>query len=299
MMPKAIPIPMLLLLWMFISCNKPQQAQTDTFQTQLLAITVKNLETSLSWYVETLGFEIEKDIEEFPDYGLKIAFLQSGDFHLELLENNNAIDREEILPEDSMMGGPLKLGFRLRDFEETYERLQQMDSITFLAEKGDLPENDIAVDWPTQHFLIQDPDGNYLQFFNGGESNMIPWLIMLTVDKLEQSIHWYTKHFGFQHHQTVGEEGNKRAILERNDYILELYEPETVMTASELSAEIMINGLSKIAFAVPDIQARSTAFEQDGTEIVLPVQKSDFAWADQFMIVKDPEGNWTQLFDMN
>jgi len=49
----------------------------------LVALVVEDIDSSLNWYKEKLNFEIEKEVEEYSDYGLKIAFLKSSDFHLE------------------------------------------------------------------------------------------------------------------------------------------------------------------------------------------------------------------------
>lgn len=290
----------LFLLIILMSCSQVESPQKDTFQTQLIAICVEDLETSLKWYAEKLDFEIEKDIEDYPDYGLKLAFMRLGELHLELIESKSSIISSTLLPnKESYIGGGFKLGLRLNDLQQKFDRLKEMPDVEFVVEIGDLPANDLPIKWPSQHFLIKDPDGNFIQFFDGGENQpATPWLFMLIVADLEKSISWYKQNLGFTHHQTVGNTGNKRAVLERNDYILELFEPLHVIKANELPADSLVRGYVKTAFAVENIYEISANFEEDSIEIIMPIEDSDFDWATKAMIVKDPEGNWTQLFEI-
>jgi len=118
---------------------------------------------------------------------------------------------------------------------------------------------------------------------------------MITVDNLENSISWYSEILGFKHHQTMGEKGNRRAVLERNNYVLELFEPNHLITANQISNDSTILGFKKIGFGLESL----TALNQEKVEIIYPVEESDFKWAEKAMIIKDSEGNWTQLFEIN
>lgn len=74
--------------------NRPEK---DSFQLvpQHLGISVPDLEASIAWYREMLGFSLEKrvNIEAIP---ARIAFMKHGDFRIELFE----VERAEPLPED-------------------------------------------------------------------------------------------------------------------------------------------------------------------------------------------------------
>jgi len=287
----------LLLIVTNLGCKeKVETPQKDIFRPNLIALFVEDIDSSLNWYKEKLNFEVERAIEEYPDYGLKIAFLESNGFHLEIIEKTNSFKQSEInRSEDRYVGGVFKIGFKTNGLENLHNDLKELEDVEFVTDIGVLPENKIPIPWPTKYFLIKDPDGNFIQFFDSGNSKQIsPWLIMLTVDNLESSISWYSKTLGFKHHKTMGKKGNQRAILERNNYVLELFEPNYVIKANQISTDSTVLGFKKIAFAIEDL----SSLKQEKVEIISPIEKSDFEWAKKAMIVKDLEGNWTQLFEI-
>ena len=293
----------LLAFLVLFGCNKKQsEVAPDNFEPRLIAIAVKDIATSIQWYTQKLGFVVEKDIVELTDYHLKRAFLKLDDFHLEIIEYDTAYKASEILPTaDSYIGGMFKIGFLLHDIQRVYNRFQEMEDVEILAGIGELPENSLPIKWPSKYFLVQDPDGNYIQFFDSGKNeNAVPWLFMVTVENLENAISWYTSNLGFNHHQTIGTVGNRRAILERNDCVLELFGPTNVIKSNNLPADSLVLGFKKIAFGVNNMDTVVSIFDKGKVEIAMPLSPADdFDWANQSIIVKDPEGNWTQLFDLN
>lgn len=50
-----------------------------------IGIAVKNLDEKIKYYTETLGFELER-IEEVPTQNVRVAFIDAGNVHIELLE---------------------------------------------------------------------------------------------------------------------------------------------------------------------------------------------------------------------
>ena len=296
-----IYLPIILLLFIGFGCKTTQQEILNkVFQPKLVSIAVQDIDTSIEWYRQKLGFEIERDLKEYPDYGLKLAFLKLDDFHLELIEFANAYKASNFLPNaDSYMGGVFKIGLVVNDIQGYYDHLKEMEGVEMVAGLGELPDNPIPIKWPSQYFLIADPDGNYIQFFDTGAKKVpSPWLFMITVDNLENAISWYTKNLGFKHHQTVGEVGNKRAILASNNYVLELFEPTNVLKTNEIPAGTTILGFKKIAFGVTKLTSWASMLDRNGVEVAMPLEASDFDWATRAMIVKDAEGNWTQLFEL-
>lgn len=299
-MKRSIQIILFLALTNLGCKENTKTVQKDFFKPNLVKLFVEDIDSSLKWYKEKLKFEVEKEVEEYPDYGLKIAFLELNGFHLEIIEKTNSFKPSEITnKEDKYIGGIFKIGFKTNDLEYIYSQLNMLDGVEFVTGIGELPENQIPIKWPTKHFLIKDPDGNFIQFFDSGDSSQIsPWLTMVTVDNLENSITWYSQTLGFKHHQTIGEKGNRRAVLERNNHVLELFEPNHVIKANEISADTTILGFKKIAFGVEDLELLSSELEKETVNIITPLEKSDFNWANKSMIVKDLDGNWTQLFEI-
>ncbi len=283
---------------MSIAANA-QTNDAQEFQVKLLAISVSDINTSIDWYGK-LGFKLEDAVQEYPDYNLKIGFLRQGNFYLEILEQGGALKASELLPsEDSYLGGVFKLGFRVQNIQQLYDDLKHQEDIAFVTGIGDLPPSDLPIDWPSQYFLIRDPEGNMIQFFDGGiNGNLTPWLSMIVVENLQSAIAWYETNLGFNYLETFGETGNKRAIMERNGFALELYEPAEVLTTNEQTPAQSPLGFRKLAFTHSDLKQAEHNFQSSSTEIVVSPQKSDLDLADQHMIVKDLEGNWIQLFQV-
>lgn len=291
----------LLFLFAFAGCkDHVKTTQEDFFEPNLAALFVKDIDASIDWYKEKLEFKIEKEVESYPDYGLKIAFLELDGFHLEIIEKTNSFEPAEITPnEDQYIGGVFKIGFKTDDIEGLYNRLKGLDGVELITDIGTLDDPQIPIAWPSKYFLIKDVDGNFIQFFDSRDTKGIsPWLTMVTVDNLENSMAWYSQTLGFEHYQTVGDIGNRRAVLGRNNYVLELWEPSHVIKANQIAADSTVLGFSKIAFGVENLVTISLALKERNTDIVMPLEKSDFDWARQAMMVKDPDGNWTQLFEV-
>ena len=283
---------------MSIAANA-QTNDAQEFQVKLLAISVSDINTSIDWYGK-LGFKLEDAVQEYPDYNLKIGFLRQGNFYLEILEQGGALKSSELLPsEDSYLGGVFKIGFSVQNIQQLFDDLKLQKDITFVTGIGDLPPSDLPIDWPSQYFLIQDPEGNMIQFFDGGiNGNLTPWLSMIVVENLQSAIAWYETNLGFNYLETFGETGNKRAIMERNGFALELYEPAEVLTTNEQTPAQSPLGFRKLAFTHSDLKQAEHNFQSSSTEIVVSPQKSDLDLADQHMIIKDLEGNWIQLFQV-
>lgn len=55
-----------------------------------VGISVGNLEESVAWYVDKLGFELVRPINRDPDSAMTIAQIRRGDFNIELFEIEGA-----------------------------------------------------------------------------------------------------------------------------------------------------------------------------------------------------------------
>ena len=258
------------------------------------------METSIDWYMNKLGFEAEKSIKEYPDRNLRLAVIKAGDFHLELLEKKPSIDRSEFLPDNnSYLGGIFKLGFLINDIEKKYQELKNLKDVDFITEIGTLPNTTIELKWPKRYFLIKDPDGNYIQFFSFDDhlqQSMTPWLIMFTVSNIESVVAWYVDNLGFKYHQTVGVQGNRRAIIEKNNYVLELYEPSAVVSMDKIPEGNTVLGFSELAFGIQNFDATSQNMKSKKVQFRTLPQKSTYGWATKTMTVQDMEGNTIRLF---
>ena len=59
-----------------------------------IGIAVKNLDETVKYYTEVLGLKLER-IEEVPTQNVRVAFIDAGNVHIELLEHYHAVYFEQ------------------------------------------------------------------------------------------------------------------------------------------------------------------------------------------------------------
>ncbi len=91
-----------------------------------VGISVQNMEESLKWYEENLGFTLAADDGFVPPLGARICFIQNGEFQLELFE----YQQPKPLPEDRWLPnsdlqtiGTKHVAFEVESMAEMKERL--------------------------------------------------------------------------------------------------------------------------------------------------------------------------------
>ncbi|MDO7410080.1 VOC family protein [Acinetobacter baumannii] len=105
-------------------------------------ISVPNLDESIAWYGEFLGFELEKRlfIEQIP---AEIAFIKRGDFRIELLQLPDAklmSDERSIPNQDIRTHGHKHLCFGVLDANAAFAELRAKGAdIVFEAVTGGTP----------------------------------------------------------------------------------------------------------------------------------------------------------------
>ena len=125
-----------------------------------IAVIVNNMDTSIAWYADKLGFEIINRMDS-EARGFKQANLKRGDMLLELIETNNTVRQEDIIsnkPGKVRVAGFFKFGLLVNDFDrwEAYfseAGIELMGSVVKDPDSG------------KRMVLIKDPDGNRIQFF--------------------------------------------------------------------------------------------------------------------------------------
>jgi catechol 2,3-dioxygenase-like lactoylglutathione lyase family enzyme len=149
------------LLFVDVFCQNTMNVLPFTLSPSLVAIQVSNIDSSEAWYTNSLGFTV-REKKEFPDYGLKISFLDLNGFELELVENKKSISRGEFIknyPKDSEIQGFAKLTFRVDNIDSADTYLKKLGvKYLFNLQKSNIPDK------TNQRWLIiSDIDGNWIQ----------------------------------------------------------------------------------------------------------------------------------------
>jgi catechol 2,3-dioxygenase-like lactoylglutathione lyase family enzyme len=131
-----------------------------------LGITVKNVEQASHWYEDNLGFKTYKKMD-FPDYdGLKIYFLRQGEFEIELIEKRTSFSIKHLRPDYDLNKEPLeglsKMAFRIDNLGQLFEKLKRNGVKQIM---GITHDKEFDIDF----FMIEDLDGNILQFIGPGK----------------------------------------------------------------------------------------------------------------------------------
>lgn len=142
----------------------PRSASPTVEATAVWAgIVVARLDVSTAWYRDNLGFRLARSMD-LPAYKLRIAFLELNGFTLELVEFQSSVSlatvKERIaeLEDRDHLQGFAKLGFRIPDVDALASALKGR-GVKLRMEPTDEPE------FHDRFFLVEDPDGNTLQFF--------------------------------------------------------------------------------------------------------------------------------------
>lgn len=124
------------------------------------AIIVQNMDTSLAWYSEKLGFEIV-DQSAYPEMGFRQVNLKREGIALELIELKKTVFPDKILseqPPKTKIGGFFKWGFRVSEFDKW---------VSHFEETGTEFNGQVVKDKNSgkRMVVIFDPDGNRIQLF--------------------------------------------------------------------------------------------------------------------------------------
>jgi len=117
------------------------------------------VDSSTAWYQSVFDLKIKNRIND-TERGFRVVILESATFLLELIENKSWPDQKKLLadkPSGTRIQGFFKIGCKVPDMDACIKRLGGLKII---------PER-IYTDSETKkrNFLINDPDGNLIQFF--------------------------------------------------------------------------------------------------------------------------------------
>lgn len=120
-------------------------------------LSVTNLENSLKFY-KTIGFKIEYDRPEN-----KFAFISLGEIQFMLQEISDN-DKWTVAPLTYPFGNGVNFQLEVSNLDEIYNNLKSANyKITFDIEENWYRQDDQLLG--NREFLVQDPDGYLLRFF--------------------------------------------------------------------------------------------------------------------------------------
>ena len=125
------------------------------------AISVTNLDTSMHFYTEILGFTCERIID-IPDGNGKIALLKKSDFTIEMFQFTGALPRADgssILVNDLKTIGVKHIALRVNNIWDAARYLKEND-VEFINEP-------VIGARGFYRFFVKDPDGIPLELTEG------------------------------------------------------------------------------------------------------------------------------------
>jgi catechol 2,3-dioxygenase-like lactoylglutathione lyase family enzyme len=146
-----------------VGCPAQINDSSISIKPYLNSITVSNLDSTIMWYHNNLGFNLTKKTE-MPEYSLRIAFMELDNFHLELIEFKEFVSYSEIknyfkiISDRAKIQGFFKLGFLVDNLQKITERLKR-NSVKF--ERNITQDKELGV----KFILVDDNNGNAIQLF--------------------------------------------------------------------------------------------------------------------------------------
>ncbi len=158
---RAMAVACAVVLNPFMAATADQGGPPRGLRPYLVAISVANLDESIAWYEKALGLRTA-DKKSFPEQGLKVAFLESEGFRLELVELKGSVSPASCtdVTNPAALRGFGKYAFRVDDLAELAGRFRAM-GISILHDFRSAPEA------RARSIIIKDNEGNWLQFFQG------------------------------------------------------------------------------------------------------------------------------------
>ncbi len=296
---------LLVFLCVAASCTSAKNNDSVEYEPALVGLNVKDLDETTDWYVRNLGFTIDTTMI-FPSYGLKINMLVLGSFKLELTCFDDAVEIDRnLLPNDySNVHGFIKLGFVTNDLAGIVSQMNRANVET-IAGPADLPPLKSGEPWPDRFYLVKDPDGNYVQFFEGesmlsgvevqGDRSVAPFLAMISVGNFSETINWYKK-LGFEYLEGIEEPGNQRGLLSSGKFIIEIGSFEGDANISELNfpaeTAAKVVRMSKLGFRIDNIDEMYEKLKVDRYSFFYEEMEGE----DLNFIIEDTEKNYLQFF---
>jgi predicted enzyme related to lactoylglutathione lyase len=122
------------------------------------AIVVSNIENSVHWYRSVFGANVKTKMD---DSGNTVVILEAQEVIFELMQLKNSVPRTEALKakaQGSQIEGHFKICFAVTDIDACLRHLKKLNI--------EVPRVWTDSSTGKRNFLITDPDGNHIQFFD-------------------------------------------------------------------------------------------------------------------------------------
>ncbi len=158
---KSMRNKILLNILLLISACTPhaQNSTAFNYQPHFSAVIVHNIDSSTLWYQSVFDLKFRNRINDTAR-GFRVVIMESSTFLLELIENKSFLQQKKIVadkPEGTRIERFFKIGFNVPDMDSCLKHLAGLKIIPERIYKDS--------DTKKRNFLIEDPDGNLVQFF--------------------------------------------------------------------------------------------------------------------------------------
>lgn len=129
-----------------------------------------------------------------------------------------------------------------------------------------------------------------------------PYFSALIVKDLNASLEWYSTTFGFKviHEMGSSEDGYEIMLLKRGNILLEVMELKKAVAPEEripnYNDQMYLQGIFKVGFQLEDFDKWVEHLKAANVALRVDVFK-DVNLGKRMLIVKDPDGNYIQLFE--
>ena len=159
-MTKLIMTYVVALFFTSLNAQSIEQIHLPAIEAHFTGIIVKDINLSVKWYTEGLGFKILNRFDS-KKRGFSQVKLKTGHTILELIQLNSALELKDIYSnytKKTRFVGLFKTGFMISKFDNWISHFRKM-KLTF--------HGNVVKDSNTDKrmVILKDPDGNRIQFF--------------------------------------------------------------------------------------------------------------------------------------